>query len=240
MRRAAGDAGGEEVRQVEQRAAAQGNVDGHIEPARRVGPQEPEQHAKDGPGPDQPEQQHRRGPLQQAPGQRCVAAGDDQHDVGVVQPFQHHLHARGPVAAVVDGADAEQQNAGEGVDGGRDLAVRRGCQDTSTMPAARASGAVTVWIQPRHLGLIVSSSAMRTAASSTGLGPVLRGARPARRGVALHASRITYGPVSYFRVTSMRVAAARARRFPAGVCTRRRPSDGSLGFALKSDSQEVR
>jgi hypothetical protein len=39
------------------------------------------------------------------------------------------------------------------------------------MPAARASGAVTVWIQPRHFGLIISSSASLAAASSTALGP---------------------------------------------------------------------
>ena len=64
----------------------------------------------------------------------------------------------------------EQQDAGEGVDGGRDLAVRSGCQNDQDVPAARASGAVTVWIQPRHLGLIISSSAMRTAAPSTALG----------------------------------------------------------------------
>ena len=172
-------AGREEFRQVEQRSAAQGDVDGHVQPARGVGPQEPEQHAKDCPGPDHPEQQDRLGPLQQAPGQRCVAAGDDQHDVGVVQPFEDHLHAGGPVAAVIDGADAEKQNPGGGVDGGGDLAVRRRCdQDTRTMPAARASGAATVWIQPRHLGLIIRSSASRTAASSTGLALSAPGARP--------------------------------------------------------------
>ena len=194
-----GHAGREEVGQVEQRAAAQGNVDGHIEPARRVGPQEPEQHAKDGAGPDQPEQQHRRGPLQQAPGQRCIAAGDDQHDVGMVQPFQHHLHARGPVAAVVDGADAEQQNTGEGVDGGRDLAVRRRCQSDEDDAGGKGQRSRDRVDPAAPFGLDRQQFGDADGGVVHGAGLWLRGARRARRGVALHASRITYGPVSYPR-----------------------------------------
>ena len=58
-----------------------------------------------------------------------------------------------------------------------------GATATRTIPAARANGAVTVWIHPRHLGLIVSSSAMRAAASSTRWR--LRRARSAVRGVLL-------------------------------------------------------
>lgn len=49
-----GDAGSEEVRQIEQCATAKGNVDGHVEPAWSVRPEQSEQDSKGCPAPDQP------------------------------------------------------------------------------------------------------------------------------------------------------------------------------------------
>src|SRR6476620_8433892 len=69
-----------------------------------------------------------------------------------------------------------------------------------TIPAARATGAVTVWIQPRHFGLRVSSSAMRAAASSTAVGSAFEGygaPDPPSGALLFMSSRITYGSVSY-------------------------------------------
>src|SRR3954453_22607849 len=85
-----------------------------------------------------------------------------------------------------------------------------GATATRTIPAARAKGAVTVWIQPRHLGLMVSSSAMRAAASSTALGSAFDGSGPpdAPSGALLFmSSRITYGSVSYSPVVALGVDA---------------------------------
>ena len=195
------DAGGEELRQVEQRSAAEGDVDGHVQPARGVGPQEAEQDAENRAGPDDPEQQDGLGLLQQRPGKRRVAAGDDQHDVGVVQPFEDHLDAGGPVSPVVDGADSEKQHARGGVDGRGDLAVRcggHGHQDDACHQRQRCRDGVDPatplrldhqeFGQPDR-GVIHRAMAVRSGRAA-GVGSL-----------AVHASRISSGAVSYSPVT---------------------------------------
>ncbi len=143
---------GDEVVEVEHRRPAERDVDRGVEPPGRALPEQPEQDAGRGAAPGDREQARPGAALQHHQGERRVAAGDEQEDVGVVEPLQGRPGAGAPGAAVVDRGHGEEQSA---VSANTTLPTRVaavGDSTMSTMPAARVSGAVTACSQPRSLG----------------------------------------------------------------------------------------
>ena len=148
-------------RQEEDRRPAQRDVDRDVEPARRVDPEDPEQHAERARRPDDAEQHALRSvPSSSSSAERRVGAGDQQEDVGVVEAAQERPRPRRPGAAVVDRGDREQQQRRRRRRPSRSGSGASATARSARCPAASVSGAVPGAASPAACGF---TSAMTSA-----------------------------------------------------------------------------
>lgn len=130
----------EQLRHDEDRGPAQRQIEHGVEPARRAHPEHPEQHARQRAAPDDAQHGHPGHPVQGQQGEGRISPGNDQIDVGVIDPAQELGQLRAERAAVIGGRNAEQQRRRECVDGGGHTGLQRRAERHEHEPGDQRHG----------------------------------------------------------------------------------------------------